>query len=188
MLWPLLALLGGLAHAGDDGASRHVGFGASLELGSQRIAHKVRVPAADLRSIETRYFVTPTTSVDLRVDFARLVITRLLTSNPELPMAACVHFRWPLWRHWSLALAPGLDTAWGGESMVIDEQLAYRPTALLAYLGKLGLDRSSRGKHFELGLYLRHTLGGDLAFSGSEPVNRFVFELSITWNTLRAPW
>jgi hypothetical protein len=187
MFGVLLPLLVGLAQAQPSAPERHVGFGFALELGSQRIAEGVRVPAADLRTVETRYFLTPETSVDLRVDWVRLLLTRLLTSNPELPLSACVHFRWPRKRRWSWALAPGLDTSWGVESLVIDERLAYRPTAMLAYVGKLGLEHSSRDHRFDWGLYLRHSLGADLAVSGSEPVNRFVLEISTTWNTTRLP-
>lgn len=185
MPWLLLLLTLAPGGAAEDAPARQLGFGFAFEAGRQRTPEGVRIASADLRTIETRYFIDPLLSADLRVDWVRLVVSRLLTSNPELPISACLHWRKPLWRRWSLGLAPGLDTWLGVESLVIDDELAWRPTAMLAYTGKAGLEHASRRARHDWGLFLRYSLGADLALSGSAPVSRFVLEMSFTWNLLK---
>ncbi len=184
MILPLL-LSATLATA-DDPGRRVFGLGLSAELGSQAIHGVAWVPAADWRTVEARVFIGETTSIDFGVDWIRLILTRLVSSEPTLPSTVCVHLRSPTGGGWALALAPGLDTELGWSAVVVDEQLAHRPVFGLAPSAKLGFEKGSDGHHHDVGVFLRGSTGVTVSPYGIDRSSRITLQLTFTWNLLGA--
>jgi len=187
MLWSLL-IATSLASAEIEPppAPRVVGLGMGFQAGSQAIHGVAWVPAADWRTVEVRVFTGPNTSVDFGTDWLRLILSRLLTSAPTLPMSVCLHLRLPTDGGWALAAAPALDLGIGMESVIREEQLAHRPLVALSPSAKLGFEHTSRGGHYDYGFYLRGSTGATFAPSGTKRYSRLVLEMTHTWNILGA--
>jgi hypothetical protein len=180
---PLL-LATALATAADDPGQRVVGLGMGFQAGSQAIHGVAWVPAADWRTVEVRVFLNENSSVDFGTDWLRLILSRLLTSAPTLPMSACLHLRFPTDGGWALAAAPGLDLGIGVASVIRDEQLAHRPLLALSPSAKFGFEHTSEGGHYDYGFYLRASTGATFSPGGTERYSRLVLEMTHTWNIL----
>lgn len=183
MIAPLL-LATSLCTAATEPGQRLVGLGMGFQAGSQAIHGVAWVPAADWRTVELRFFVSEQASLDFSTDWLRLLLSRLLTSAPTLPMSACLHLRFPTDGGWALAAAPGLDLGLGVESVVSNERLAYRPLVALSPAAKLGFEHASEGGHYDYGFFLKGSTGATFAPSGTDRYSRLVLEMTHTWNIL----
>ncbi len=179
-----LLLLAASVAAADDPGRKVMGLGLNFEAGSQAIHGVAWVPAADWRTVEVRAYINDNTSVDFHADWIRLALTRLLSSAPTLPTSVALHLRSPTGGGWALAAAPGLDVSVGMESVIVEEQLAWRPLVGLSPSAKLGFEKGSAGRHHDFGVFLRGSTGATFAPSGTSRYSRLVLQLTFTWNFL----
>lgn len=155
-------------------------YGVALEVGSKDF-RGVSTIAADLGTLEARYWIDPLNSVDLRADAFQWFFSRTLTSNPRLPLYALYHTRLPLSRRFDLSAGLGLDTAVGRDAVVRDEALAWRLGGRLAGTAKLGITRRGRYYRSSWGIAWRPSRGYTWSNGEAAPYRRGVLEVSAAW-------